>query len=134
MADVILFDTDVLIDASRDVPEAVDALREAPSRGRLAVSVITQMELTVGCRSKRELRALDQFLLRFDVVPLSRAISEQAADLLRTYRLSHGLLIPDALIAATVVIEKIPLVPKNQRDYQLITALNLKPYPDPFAE
>jgi predicted nucleic acid-binding protein len=47
--------------------------------------------------------------------------------------LSHGLLIADALIAATAIISDLSLVSKNQRDYQFIEDLHLRPYPDPFS-
>ncbi len=128
MADAFLLDTDVLIDAGRDVPEAVTVLQAAEARGAMAISVITEMELVVGCRNKRELGALDQFLQRFDVMPVSAVVSERAATLMRKYRLSHGLLIPDALIAATALIHEVPLVSKNQRDYRFMKALDLLPY------
>jgi predicted nucleic acid-binding protein len=48
---------------------------------------------------------------------------------LRQYRLSHGLLIPDALIAATAINFNIPLLTKNQSDYRFIKEVNLLPYP-----
>ena len=127
----VLFDTDVLIDAGRGQDEALDALQAAEER--LAVSVITEMELVVGCRDKHELQALDQFLERFAVLPISGPASRKAVALMRTYRLSHGLLIPDALIAATAIVREMPLVSKNQRDYRFMEALDLLPYPDPFA-
>ena len=58
MADsLVLFDTDVLIDAGCGESEALDALQAAEEC--LAVSVVTEMELVVGCRDKRELQALD---------------------------------------------------------------------------
>lgn len=60
------------------------------------------------------------------------AIADEAVSLLRTYRLSHGLLIPDALIAATALTENLPLVSKNQRDYRFIANLQLLPYPPKF--
>jgi len=63
---------------------------------------------------------------------LSASVSDRAVDLLRRYRLSHGLLIPDALIAATALVEGIPLVSQNQRDFRFIAGLDLRPYPDPF--
>jgi predicted nucleic acid-binding protein len=56
-------------------------------------------------------------------------ICDIALDLLRQYRLSHGLLIPDALIAATAIATNLPLVTKNQRDYRFISGLQLFPYP-----
>jgi predicted nucleic acid-binding protein len=70
---------------------------------------------------------------RFQVVWVNEAISATAVDLLRQYRLSHGLLIADALIAATTLIISQPLVTKNQRDYVFISELQMLPYPAPFA-
>ena len=48
---------------------------------------------------------------------------------MRSYYLSHGLLIADALIAATAIENQIPLLSKNQRDYRFISELNLLKYP-----
>ena len=87
------------------------------------------MELIVGCRNKAELRDLGRFLERFRVLKIDDAVSELAVALLRQYRLSHGLLIPDALIAATTIVTANPLASKNQRDYRFIASLSLLPYP-----
>jgi predicted nucleic acid-binding protein len=51
---------------------------------------------------------------------------------LRRYRLSHGLLIADSLIAATATYLDEPFVSKNQRDYRFIANLKLLSYPHPF--
>lgn len=133
MPDAYLFDTDVLIDAGRGRADATNALRRAADDAALAVSVVTEMELLVGCRNKEEQAALDQFLQRFNVVPLRPAMSTRAVALMREFRLSHGLLIADALIAATAIVEDVPLISKNQRDYRFIGSLDLRPYPDPFS-
>lgn len=53
----------------------------------------------------------------------------KALPLLQQYRLSHGLLIADALIAATAIETKFPLISKNQRHYRFIENLQLLPYP-----
>lgn len=124
-----LVDTDVLIDAGRAVEVAVAQLEMAAQTSTLAVSAITQMELIVGCRNRVELQILERFLLRFEVVKLNELISDKAIELLRGYRLSHGLLIADALIAATAIVVGTPLLSKNQRDYCFIQELNLLPYP-----
>ncbi len=99
----------------------------------LGVSVITQMELMVGCRNKRELRLLERFLRRFRILTLNDTMADTGVTLLRRYRLSHGLLIADALIAATALTAESPLVTKNQRDYRFIEGLELLPYPRAFA-
>jgi hypothetical protein len=60
---------------------------------------------------------------------ISELISGKALELLQQYRLSHGLLIADALIAATALSLNCPLASKNQRDYRFIIDLDLLPYP-----
>ncbi|MEG4913172.1 PIN domain-containing protein [Microcoleus sp. B13-B6] len=90
---------------------------------------MTQMELIVGCANKVELQTLEKFIQQFDVIRIDQSISDKAVDLLRLYRLSHGLLIADGLIAATAIVWEYPFITKNQRDYRFIQNLNLLPYP-----
>lgn len=129
MAGLTVVDTDILIDVGRGINEAVDHFQELERSTQLAVSVVTQMELIVGCRSKAELRALEQFLRRFRILKIDETISDNAVELLQQYRLSHGLLIADAFIAATALSWDCPLASKNQRDYRFIADLDLLPYP-----
>jgi len=133
MPDWVIVDTDVLIDAGRNIADAVTCLEQVERQASLAISVVSEMELVVGCRDKAELRTLDKFLARFWVVKLDEQTSDIAVDLLRRYRLSHGLLIADALIAATALSQRVPLVTKNERDYRFIAGLRLLPYPQPFT-
>ncbi|MCK4619964.1 MAG: type II toxin-antitoxin system VapC family toxin [Desulfobacterales bacterium] len=116
-----IVDTDVLIDAALQINKAIDCLDGLEQNSMLAISVITQMELFVGCRNKTELGNTKRFLQRFQVLKLSDQISDKAIGLLLQYRLSHGLAIPDALIAATAIAFNQPFISKNQRDYRLIT-------------
>ena len=87
------------------------------------------MELFVGCRDKIEMMKVEGFLSRFQVLKITEQISDTAVGLLRQYRLSHGLLIADALIAATALAVAAPFASKNRRDYRFIPGLNLLPYP-----
>ena len=50
-----IFDTDILIDVGRGNSEAVNCLQNYAQTSVLAISLITQMELIVGCRNKTEL-------------------------------------------------------------------------------
>ena len=129
MPDISLFDTDILIDAGRKVADAVSYLEHAGQKTIIGISVITQMELMVGCRSKAELNILEKFLRRFEVISLNEIISSRGITLLRDYRLSHGLLIADALIAATALTIEAPLTTKNRKHYQFIKGLELLSYP-----
>ena len=128
MTILTIVDSDILIDSGRDIKEAIAYLENLKKGSTLAISVVTQMELIVGCRNKNELRSTERFLALFEVVQLNEQISTVAVNLLRQYRLSHGLLIADALIAATAVFLQVPFVSKNQKDYRFIEGLDLLPY------
>ncbi len=125
----LLVDTDILIDVSRGIPIAINRLQSEAKNSTLAISTITQMELIVGCRNKTELQNLKKFLRRYVIIKVNEMITDKAIELLSQYRLSHGLLIADGLIAATAIVVNAPLLSKNQRDYRFISELNLLSYP-----
>ena len=129
MTKIVLVDTDILIDLANEVSTAIDRLNLEAKNSSLAISAITQMELIVGCRNKIELQNLGKFLQYYELISIDKFISEKAVELVENYRLSHGLLIPDALIAATAITCQIPLLSKNQKDYRFISELNLLDYP-----
>lgn len=131
---MIIVDTDILIDVGRNVDEAIKCLQKIDQDYTTTISSVTQMELIIGCRNNSELNSLNKFLERFEIVRLDEEISDTAIELLKRYRLSHGLLIADALIAATAIVTDLQFVSKNQRDYRFIEDLQLLPYPDPFQE
>jgi predicted nucleic acid-binding protein len=124
-----LVDTDVLIDASRRINDALFSLDTAQQQGSLAVSVMTAMELLGGCRNKAESVKVEMMLSDLLVIPFTAPISALALNLLRQYRLSHGLGNADALIAATSLHYALPLLTKNQRDYRFMQDIDLLPYP-----
>ena len=71
-------DTDILIDFYRNYQPAVDFLDYYYSMDEiLAISSITQMELFIGCRNKRELTETVKFMKQYEVVHFSRSISEK---------------------------------------------------------
>ena len=77
-------DTDVLIDFYRKYQPAIDFLDYYYSRNEiLAISPITQMELYVGCRNKRELTETVKFLEQYKVVHFSSSISRKTVELIR---------------------------------------------------
>lgn len=126
---LILIDTDVLIDMSHGVEDAIQALEKTEADDDPAISVITQLELVVGCRNQREFRSMERFFDRFRIIRANEPISDRAVDLLRQYRLSHGLLLPDSLIAATALVHGVPFLTKNQKHFRPIEGLHLLPYP-----
>ncbi|MGH2413028.1 MAG: type II toxin-antitoxin system VapC family toxin [Microcystaceae cyanobacterium] len=129
MSLIVLVDTDILIDVAREIQIAINRLQLEAKNAVLAISVITKMELIVGCRNKTELQSLQQFLGHYTLMPVTEDVSNKAVELLTTYRLSHGLLIPDALIASTAIVNKISWLTRNKSDYHFISGINLLAYP-----
>lgn len=125
----LVVDTDILIDVARGIPEAVSYLQVKQQQYRVCISTITHLELLVGAQNKTELRTIDRFVQRFGLLRTSEPIADRATQLVRQYRLSHGLLLADAIIAATALEYGIPLATKNQRHYRFIAHLLLLPYP-----
>ncbi len=124
-----IVDSDILINIARGDAEAINCVLQLEKISTLAISSVTQLELIVGCRNKTELRDLEKFLRRYQILKITDQISDLAVELLKQYFLSHGLLIADGLIAATALIHNQAFITKNQRDFRFIADLNLLPYP-----
>lgn len=127
---MVLVDTDVLIDVLRNDQMAVDFIDRLEHEGCVGLSLISELELLAGCRDKREQAVTAQFIRRFEWIGLAQDTGATASRLFRAYRLSHGLMIPDCLIAATALSLDIPLVTRNRRDFRFIEGLKLRHYPD----
>jgi predicted nucleic acid-binding protein len=127
-ANLLLIDTDVLIDFSRGNEQTKKKLKSQESEHTLAISVITQLELMVGCENKNDFKSLQEFLEDFEILQLNSTISEKSVELFVKYRLSHGVLIPDMLIASTALTLSIPLMTKNRKDFRFIDGLSLVEY------
>jgi predicted nucleic acid-binding protein len=122
-------DTDVLIDLGKGDPVAGDRVRREAAIVTPAISVVSQLELLAGVRDKSELRQIIRSLKRFTIVKLDPPICDRAVALLERYRLSHGLLMADGLVAATALNRGYTLLTKNRKDYQFIKGMMLAAYP-----
>ncbi|GHS90949.1 ribonuclease VapC [Planctomycetales bacterium] len=91
----------------------------------LAVSAITEMELLVGALNKREVLTIKKTLATFTLIEIDESISAAARALIENYAKSHGLCLPDALIAATALNRDLPLITYNGKDFRFIPNLRL---------
>ncbi len=118
-----LVDTNVLIDILKGNDRAVAESEALPTPH--AVSSISAMELFYGARDKAEQRQIERFLALFDVVHMNEDISLKALALVKRYAKSHGLDIPDSLIAATAIVNDCALKTYNRKDFKFISELVL---------
>jgi predicted nucleic acid-binding protein len=123
----MLIDTDVLIWLFRGRDSASRLLQRLDS---VTLSAITYMELVQGLRDKKEFRLLRQTIHEEDweILPVDENISQRATVYIENYALSHGLLLADALIAASAIESGLTLATANARHYKMIPEIALKTF------
>ncbi len=120
----ILCDTDVIIEYLKG-NETTKKIFDKLERANIALSAITLMELYYGALNKRELNKIKRALSEFSILPLNEEITEIAINLIEKYSKSHGLKIPDALIASTAIYYDLSLWTYNIKDFRFIENLSL---------
>jgi len=121
---MILCDTNIIIEALKNNQFIVESIEEI-GINNIAVSAVTVMELYYGARNKAELKMIKRNLSSIQIFHIDEEISITASELIERYAKSHGLQIPDALIAATSIIQNIQLYTSNTRDFKFIENIKL---------
>ena len=118
MATRYLIDTDVLIEYLRGSEQAIRYIEGL--KGELLVSIITVAELYCGVRGEDEERAMEQFLLAFELLSVDSAMAKKGGLYRRQYGATHGTGLADALIAASAAAANATLVTFNRRHYPML--------------
>ena len=121
-----LCDTCILIDYLRG-NQAVQQKLSFDINTGLFMSSVTDMELMVGARNKQEAHIIKKAFANISIIDITENISKKSRQLIEAYSLSHGLQIPDALIAATAIECHLPLYTANIRDFRFIPNIELIP-------
>lgn len=118
----MIIDTDILIWYLRGNPTVKPIVEENIP---FSISVVTYMEILQGIRNKEELKIVQKQLQRWGITILhiDEQISSRALFYMQEYRLSHAIMLADALIAATVVQNGEALVTANEKHYRFIPNL-----------
>jgi len=124
--EIIILDTDILIDYFRGVEVAKEYIERIPVNER-ATTDITLMELFKGARNKEELENVEKFIKRniFIVLHVSSSASRRAVQILRRYSIQKGLGLPDALIAAVTISTDGKLITGNKKHFEFIEVLKV---------
>jgi predicted nucleic acid-binding protein len=123
----MLIDSDVLVWLTRGHVGAAERL-SALSAWR--ISAVTYIELAQGCRDKAELARLKKGLAArsTEIVPITPAISQRAAELIDGLALSHGLRLADALIGATAIELQATLITANVMHFSAVDGLRIEAF------
>jgi predicted nucleic acid-binding protein len=125
-----LLDSTILVDLMRGSVVASKYVDEERAAGTLLfISVISAMELIAGCRNSEEVAKVNKLTAEFTLLQLSSTASAMAHEFMLQFNKSHGLAIPDALIAATAAANNLELISDNVRHFAMIPNLPLqRPY------
>ena len=121
---MILCDTNVIIEILKGNEKTIKII-ESIGLENIAISSVTVMELYFGALNKRELSKIKKHLKALNIVHFDNDISELAVSMIESYSKSHGLQIPDAIIAATALSFEMKLFTLNLKDFKYIDGLNL---------
>ncbi len=110
----MIFDTNILVYMSKNILK-IENLISADIKP--SISIISQIEALGFPFASHQ----DQFYMQaicsfYNVIPLSDLIASETIDLRKKYRIK----LPDAVIYATALIENVPLLTNNIKDFKSI--------------
>jgi len=123
----VLIDSDVLVWFTRGHVGAAQRLHALPA---WHISAVTYIELAQGCRDKAELARLKKGLAarNTEIIQITPAISQQAAELIDALALSHGMRLADALIGATAIELQATLITANVKHFSPVEGLAIEAF------
>ena len=116
-----LADSNVLIDflMQRLPSESIELLIKSIETDRLAVSVISKIEVLGYDGEEHALNQLRALLAQMTILPLDEAITDRTIAVRKSYKIK----LPDAVIAATALQHDLELLTRNTKDFQRIDGL-----------
>lgn len=123
----MIVDTNIIIDLLNGKKEAFKFL-DSNLRNNLLLSVVSVSEIYAGIRGEKEVQLLEDLLTIFELIPVNKSIAVEAGFLINKFRASHGIEIPDALIAATANYLKMPVASLNKKHFSVLTNDLVVPY------
>ena len=118
MADRFIVDTDVCIDFLKGQEFAVSLIKDLLFSGNASLSILTYYELLKGVYSKKQERAVKDFVKGFEIINIDNDIVEIGAKFYRDYR-KKGITLStvDCLIMATAKKYKLKIITRNVKHY-----------------
>jgi predicted nucleic acid-binding protein len=122
--ELILCDTNIFISWFTGDDKTITSL-QAIGLENILIPSVTTMELIQGIRNKHELVQFQKKLKNYNIIHFNETTSQIAVELMEAFKLSKGLLIPDAIIAATALSYDLQLFTYNLKDFNFIPNLRL---------
>jgi len=113
-----IIDTDVCIDFLNGKDFAVKLFEAILKNNDCFISILTHFELLKGAQSKKQKKAIQEFLNLMDVINIDDDIIKTGAEFYRNYR-EKGITLStvDCLIMATAKEKSLKIITRNIRHY-----------------
>jgi predicted nucleic acid-binding protein len=121
MSGNILIDTDIVIDFLRGDKQAIAHFKSVADS--MCFSAITVAEIYAGVKGKKEESEVERLFSIFPVIAVTNEIAREAGMLVKQYRPSHSVEVPDAVIAATCLLSGPELHTLNTKHYPMFKEL-----------
>ncbi len=121
MSKSVIVDTDILIDFLRGGKQAISLFKDESEP--ICFSAITVAEIYAGIRDRKEEEDVKRLFSLYTVVSATHEIALEAGKLVKKYRSSHSVEIPDAIIAATCLVSDMELLTLNIKHYPMLKGL-----------
>ncbi|RQV92860.1 MAG: type II toxin-antitoxin system VapC family toxin [Calditrichaeota bacterium] len=123
----MLIDTDVLIWYMKGNDRAFKLIEKLNG---FFISAVTYIELVQGIRNKNELIELRKAIASWNtkIIFINEEISVKATFFIERFYLSHSLHLADSLIAATAMVNGLPLVTANDKHYRIIKEIQINKF------
>ena len=91
------------------------------------INYIVLMELYIGAKNKKDLKEIKAKLQGFQLLEIGQDTINLSTQIIEHFSLSHNAKIQDAIIASTCLINALPLVTYNLKDFKYIPNLEIEP-------
>jgi predicted nucleic acid-binding protein len=125
----LLIDSGPIMRQLRGHQPSIQLLRQARGTVRLAISAITRVEVRARMQ-EYEQYTTQKLLSRFLTYEVDAEIADLAGDLIAHSRTRSLLSLPDAVIAATALVEGLTLITYNTAHFERVRGLRLYSLPE----
>ena len=122
----MVVDTSVLIEHIRAKDKLSTTLYHLPNNEKFFVSSVSLYELYMGATDKEKEHDVREFTKYLSILPFTEVVAFKAAQIYNQLKKQNNLIeFRDIFIAATCIVNDLPLVTLNKKHFKRIIGLNI---------
>ena len=118
----VICDTNIFISLFENYQHTTEEIKSIGDENVL-MPVVAYMELLAGMSDKKSMNKMMQKIKHYNVLHFDERVSVKASELMRDYKLSQSLQIPDAIIGAMAIVYNLSLHTYNKKDFRFMPGL-----------